>query len=115
MSVPIEMQKQSLALRGWIHVLKEEPSDFSFHVRAVGADVISDLADMCVGWELNADGVVRGKHFSSQFRDPTLVCPSIELLCVMVEDGLSWSFANVWIHWLICHQIFMESMVTDMC
>ena len=92
MSVPIEMQKQSLALRGWIHVLKEEPSDFSFHVRAVGADVISDLADMCVGWELNADGVVRGKHFSSQFQDPTLVCPSMagSKYRTLVRDGGRW-------------------------
>ena len=62
-------------------------------MRAVGADVISDLADMCVGWELNADGVVRGKHFSSQFQDPTLVCPSMpgsKYRTTLVRDGGRW-------------------------
>ena len=83
-----------LAIRVWIRVLKEEPGDSSLHVRAIGAaDVVSDLADMRVGWELNSDGIGCGKHFSRHFQDPTLVCPSMagsKYRTTLVRDGGRW-------------------------
>ena len=91
-SVPIEMQNQSLAVRGWIGVLKEEQRE-PMLVRVVKADVMPDLADMRVGWQLNDQGVGRGKHFSNCFQDPTLVVPSMagsKYRTTLVRDGGQW-------------------------
>jgi hypothetical protein len=91
-SVPIEMQNQSLAIRGWIRVLKDEQQD-TLTVRAVRADVVPDLSEMRIGWQLNDEGVGRGKHFSNCFQDPTLVCPSMsgaKYRTTLVRDGGQW-------------------------
>ena len=91
-SVPIEMQNQSLAIRGWIRVLKDEQQD-TLTVRAVRADVVPDLSEMRIGWQLNDEGVGRGKHVSNCFQDPTLVCPSMsgaKYRTTLVRDGGQW-------------------------
>ena len=91
-SVPIEMQNQFLAVRGWIRVLKEEQQE-RLVVRAVMADVMPDLSEMRIGWQLNDEGVERGKYFSNCFQDPTLVCPSLAgsfHRTTLVRDGGQW-------------------------
>ena len=41
------------------------------------ADVMPDLSEMRIGWQLNDAGVGRRKHFSNCFQDPMLVCTSM--------------------------------------
>ena len=91
-SIPIEMRNQSLAVRGWIRFLKEEQGE-PMVVRAVMADVMPDLGEMRVGWQLNDQGDGRGKHFSNCFQDPTLVVPSMagsKYRTTLVRDGGQW-------------------------
>ena len=89
-SIPSEMQNQSLAVRGWIRILKEEQGE-PMVVKAVMAD--ADLGEMRVGWQLNDQGDGRGKHFSNCFQDPTLVVPSMagsKYRTTLVRDGGQW-------------------------
>ena len=92
--VPIELQHHSMSVRGWVRVLREEPQQFEpLSVRVVKADVIEDLAGMRVGWELDSQGVGRGKHFANCFQDPTVVCPSMagsKFRTTLVRDGGQW-------------------------
>ena len=92
--VPIELQHHSMSVRGWVRVLREEPQQCeSLSVRVVKVDVVEDLAGMRVGWELNAQGVGRGKHFANCFQDPTVVCPSMagsKFRTTLVRDGGQW-------------------------
>ena len=77
-SVPIEMQNRSMTVRGWIRMVRQEPKILgTLDVRAVRADVLSSLTDMRVGWELNAEGIGRGKHYANCYQDPTMVCPTM--------------------------------------
>ena len=77
-SVPIEMQNKSMAVRGWIRVLREEPQALGpMVIRAVRADVWPDLTEMRIGWDLNAEGIGEGKHYGNCFQDPTLFCPTM--------------------------------------
>ena len=76
---PIEMQNRSVAVRGWIRVL-----------RAVRADVFGDLSETRVGWNLNAEGVGVGKHYGHCFQDPTMVCPTMsgsKFRTTLIQNG----------------------------
>ena len=93
-TVPIEMQNKSMAVRGWIRVLREEPQALGpMVIRAVRADVWPDLTDMRIGWNLNAEGIGKGKHYGSCFQDPTLFCPTMagnKFRTTLNQDGDSW-------------------------
>ena len=84
----------SFNARGWVRVLRERPQQPDpFSIRVVKADVVEDLSGMRVGWELNAQGVGRGKHFANCFQDPTVVCPSMagsKYRTTRFRDGGQW-------------------------
>ena len=77
-----------------MRVLRERPQQPDpFSIRVVKADVVEDLSGMRVGWELNAQGVGRGKHFANCFQDPTVVCPSMagsKYRTTRFRDGGQW-------------------------
>eukprot|EP00435_Cladocopium_sp_Y103_P015276 s4186_g3.t1 len=93
-SIPIEMQNRSMTVRGWVRVIHEGPQVLEpLSIKAIKADVVPDLADMRVGWQLNPEGVGRGKHFAKCFQDPTLACPTMagsKYRTTLVRDGGQW-------------------------
>ena len=93
-SIPIEMQNRSMAVCGWIRVLREEPRALGpMVIRAVRADVFGDLSETRVGWNLNAEGVGVGKHYGHCFQDPTMVCPTMsgsKFRTTLIQNGAEW-------------------------
>jgi hypothetical protein len=93
-SVPIEMQNKPMSIRGWIRFLCEEPHALRpMVIRAVRADVLPDLSDMRIGWNLNAEGIGRGKHYGSCFQDPTVFCLTMagdKFRTTLIQDGGAW-------------------------
>ena len=87
-------QYKSMSIRGWIRILREEPQALGPTViRAVRADVLPDLTGMRIGWNLNAQGIGRGKHYGSSFQDPTLFCPTMsgdKYRTTLIEDAGAW-------------------------
>ena len=63
-AIPFEMQNRSMTIRGWVRMVKSQPEILGqVNIRAVRADVMDYLADIRVGWSLNADSVGTGKHY----------------------------------------------------
>lgn len=56
-----------MAIRGWIRVLKDEQQD-TLTVWAVMADVVPDLSEMRIGWQLNDEGVGLESIFQNDFK-----------------------------------------------
>ena len=72
------MQQRSMTLRGWIRAVKEEPVIIdALCIRAVRAEVLSELRDARVGWSLSPDGVGSGKYDGNCFQDPLVACPTL--------------------------------------
>ena len=93
-AIPIEMQNRSMAIRGWVRMVKSQPEILGqVNIRAVRADVMDYLADMRVGWSLNGDGVGTGKHYASCYQDPSLACPTMsgrKYRTTLIQDQNQW-------------------------
>lgn len=74
--IPIELQKKSMVVQGVIRALRLEPSDV-LNVSAVQAEVMDDVLNGSVGWQLDSNGCGIGRHSASNFQDPTLMRPDL--------------------------------------
>ena len=93
-SISIEMQQRSMTLRGWMRAVKEEPVIIdALCIRAVRAEVFSELGDARVGWNLSPDRVGSGKHYSNFYQDRTVACPTMagKFRTTLIRDGEQWS------------------------
>ena len=92
--IPVEMQNRSMSVRGWIRVIQSDPEPIEAGcVRAVKAEVTTDLTDVRYGWKLNAEGVGTGRHLGDTFQDPTAVVPSMsgsKYRTTLIQDGDNW-------------------------
>ena len=93
-SIPIERQQRSMTLRGWIRAVTEDPVIIdALCIRAVRAEVLSELRDARVGWGLSPDGVGSGKHYGNCFQDPLVACPTMagrKFRTTLIKDGDQW-------------------------
>ena len=93
-TIPIEMQNRSMTVRGWIRMVKHEPTiTGSLDIRAVRTDVLSSLTDLRVGWHLSPEGIGSGKHYANCFRDRTLACPTMsgrKFRTTLIQDNNQW-------------------------
>eukprot|EP00435_Cladocopium_sp_Y103_P063886 s153_g25.t1 len=91
-AIPLELQNRSVCLRGWIRMLRSEPEILGpLDIRAIRADVMSELSDLRVGWNLTPEGI--GKHFGSCFQDPTVACPTMagsRYRTTLIEEDNQW-------------------------
>ena len=80
--VPIELQNMSVTVKGWVRVISSDLNASNVQqpehvVRAVRADVTSDLRLGPAGWHLDENHCGVGRHHSNCFQDPTLFRPQM--------------------------------------
>ena len=97
LKIPIELQNQSVTVKGWIRVLTEteqqDDRSCKHGVHAVKAEVMDVLRRGPIGWNLDRFDVGVGRHFASHFQDPMLVRPSMtgrKFRTTLIRDAGEW-------------------------
>ena len=97
LKIPIELQNQSVTVKGWIRVLTavgQSDDVISSHgIHAVRAEVTDDLRLGPHGWNLDRFDLGVGRHYSDKFQDPMLVRPSMsgrKFRTTLLRDAGEW-------------------------